>query len=301
MFPDDNDHLVWDSREPKLDLTGIPLTPGLSALVLRYIPSLKSLGKLPENVSFVALDIQSKHNGPYESIEIDLAFLPELDPQAGTAEEEHTGEFAARHEAPISSFSGYQRCHYYLRRRRQHTIFDEPEPGSSRLVEVEAKLNGVIEEFCRELPDRKLVLVGCSVQKVFEYMSLDFPGIVRHFDHWLDVSGLAKSAFRAPLWGSVKLRDMAIATGFYGIRREYRDYAVYGAIGMLLVVQGLMHPENADADVLTRERERKPWDMAPVEREFPRHHTTPRKWVLLLHPWRIFKTDRHNQAKLDES
>ncbi|OTA82935.1 hypothetical protein M434DRAFT_36951 [Hypoxylon sp. CO27-5] len=223
------------------------------ALRARRISSKASLGKLPADTVFVAVDIEpriSRHG----STKINFAILPKLEKLTWTPYGKQTlGNFVLNHGVEVFSYKLES-----LARQIKDGTKPDPTKNSGtgdRVLEAlhltkpvktrhrEAALSYAVNQLRQLSPGKKLVIVGYSLQGELRPIGLNVLDILRRFDNWIDLCDLGGYYPKHLVNPFDILNDRSTD---YGL--DQRESKATRAIKHLSILYGLLHPRQVKHD-----------------------------------------------------
>lgn len=216
------------------------------ALRARRISSKASLEKLPADAVFVAVDVEPRMSR-HGSTKINFAVLPKLEELAWTIYgKQNLGNFVLNHGVEVFSYKLESLA-------RQLNSGSTPDPTKNRgtgdrVLEAlhlrpiktrhrEAALSYAINQLRQLCPDKKLVIVGYSLQGELMPIGLNVLDILRRFDNWIDLCDLGGYYPKHLVNPFDILKDQS---DDYGLNQ--RESKATRAIKHLSILYGLLHP-----------------------------------------------------------
>ncbi|KAI0849616.1 hypothetical protein F5Y00DRAFT_235274 [Daldinia vernicosa] len=228
----------WEDRLiPILDTSNIHNPKQLNDLLKRYVPTMKSVKKLPANTAFVALDIKPKF-GIGGLFDVSLALLSKLEEHNCARHEERLclADFITEHQVKVTSF-------------RVNMI------GRREVVNPRATATIVraMRKLCEEVPGQNIALIGFSPPKDIECIGLNFAHIIEMFPYWIDLSRMIGAASPALAYHQMDMRTILRAFGYSSIDTVWIvgiRIVVNEAVRALAVLHGLQCREGVERLVL---------------------------------------------------
>ncbi|KAJ2986332.1 hypothetical protein NUW58_g5076 [Xylaria curta] len=282
----------WEEVKLKhnLNIEAIPYNERLSMLLPLYIPTVAAFKDIASTSAFVGFDTESVPHC-YKTTDVGLALLPEANTPIPIREgDPYLSNFVRDHKVEAVSFKIKGRYDDVRSRAQARALI----PGSRYLhqslehlhfgtecfvdiEELEAALANRIEQFRRAAPGKQLVLVGLSLQNDLQRLCLEFPGIIRFFSRWIDLSTLIKAESSIPTTPNTGLGTALKVFGYphadTGFDRTHQ--AANDAIRTLAVLYGLLDPQNVESLVL------RPYNFVGIE-------VRPKVNYLRFQPYRAF-------------
>ncbi|KAI0384164.1 hypothetical protein F5Y04DRAFT_293504 [Hypomontagnella monticulosa] len=247
-----------DRLLPMIDVEAICSPDQLPGILRGYIPTLKALGKLPEDAAFIALEAESVPPG-HEVTEIGLAHFPGLQPPDWTYGEKPTLErFLTNCGIVTSSFrinayaEGLEAGSPYGAAQGERQEHESSHSKFSSFSYTDTARSDQESETQYLNPRTTLVLVGRSLREDIEHMGLDFGDVVSCFQYWIDLSALIKTISPVLMDTEVDTRTLLTTFGYPSSDSEFRRRypQANAAVKTLAVMEGLTRDLNVDELIL---------------------------------------------------
>ncbi|KAI2603867.1 uncharacterized protein GGS25DRAFT_525141 [Hypoxylon fragiforme] len=258
------DNVAAENRlKPRLDLNKITCSSRLLSTLPPYLPSLKSIGKLPQGCAFVAVQNKSSSRDARVA-DIGLALLPRLENQTWLNSDipPSLSRFVMDNRIPADSLpingrlrdeeleaESFQYPHLWTFLCKRHASLELSRFGSEREINIEGAelaIQQIMKRFRELVPNQKLVLVTFGPQKDFERMNQEFPYLPCYFDYWTDVSALLRPGDKSPANNEKRIAEALRKLHYPVIDAEPRSRhrAANDAVRTLAVLDGLINPKN---------------------------------------------------------
>ncbi|KAI1804682.1 hypothetical protein F4811DRAFT_262053 [Daldinia bambusicola] len=232
----------WENRLiPYIETDNIHTQEQLDDLTVRYIPTLKTLRKQCADPVLVALDINPML-GVRGVFEVSLALLPGLPRPTGWADNMRPSleGFVLENDVKVLSLK------VNVTGRKD----DAKLRANTALVKA-------LNELCEDIPLKKLVFVGFSLQKDIESVGLNFAEYIKMFPRWIDLSRMIQATSPCLIGFTSNMKDILNTFGYVPatvLRFGYEPVFANEAVKALAILDGLQYWMNIDKLVI---RERK--------------------------------------------
>ncbi|OTA64126.1 hypothetical protein K449DRAFT_393957 [Hypoxylon sp. EC38] len=248
------------------------------ALRARRISSKASLGKLPADTVFVAVDVEPRI-GRRGSTKINFAILPKLEKLTWTPYGKQTlGDFVLNHGVEVFSYK-LESLARQIKDGRTPDPTKNRETGD-RVLEAlhltkpvrtrhrETALSYAVNQLRQLRPGKKLVIVGYSLQGELMPIGLNVLNILRRFDNWIDLCDLGGYYPKHLVNPFDILNDRS---NHYGL--DQREIKATRAIKHLSILYGLLHPRQVKHEKMEVASDVNHFSALPyqamIEAEFP--------------------------------